>query len=195
MNPALTFLQWGEGFFTPVGPWRYLANTHEFAMPVELKPFEPQRIAVNPRLGSLPIQGFRSVDGTLAETFEWTFHTRRDMDDTEAPEPQVVSIEPPPGSLVGRIAPIKITFDQPMSPHHFHGIARKAPENDPVGQTCFHLRYIEDQNQFVIPVALPPNWSGTLELHGFRSRSRRHAMPVSISYSTGLKPFSDEHLE
>jgi hypothetical protein len=58
-----------------------------------------------------------------------------------------------------------------------------------------HLRYVEDKNQFVIPVVLPPDWSGTVEFQGFRSAARRHADFVTVNYTTDQKIFSDNRLE
>ncbi len=194
MKPELTFLDWIEGFFVPTGTWRYLPKTHGFVLPVELKPFEDQRIALNPQLTGVPIQGFQSEAGVLAERYEWSFKTRRDMDDDAAPMPQVIAIEPPAGSVVGRVVPVQITFDQPMAAGHFHGIINTS-DAGMFGQPYFHVRSAENGHRLIIPLALAPDWSGTLEFQGFRSRSLAHAENVSVSYTTGKSPFSPSHLE
>ncbi|MFQ5489104.1 MAG: Ig-like domain-containing protein [Phycisphaerae bacterium] len=195
MNPRCTDLRWEQSFFRPTGNWRYDPARYELIFPLELKPYELQQPLVNASVNTNPNRGFKSASGKLAEPFQWTFHTRRDFDDKDAPLPRVIDIFPPSGTEVGRLIKLGIVFDQPMSPTHFHQLVVEEEGKESFGIPYYHLRYDDKENRFEMPVELPPNWSGILKFTGFRSELNRHAITFQAQYTAGSESLTQSHKE
>ena len=57
------------------------------------------------------------------------------------------------------------------------------------------MSYDAENREFTFPMVLPANWSGKIELGGFRSRDGCEAQPITINYSTGDQRQSPDQLK
>ncbi len=198
MNPEQTNFRWKEGQYRNIGSIRYDATLREFVIPVELEAGCRHRIIANEwsAFREQRQKGFVSVDGMDAGEFEWGFSTKGAVTAADAPKPKVISVSPASGSKIASVSELKIVFDQPISAQKFKlGLPGTETKSSwPRGPQSLrqNVRYSADKTEFTVPLTLPPDWDGTIELSGFVSATGAEAEPIVLRYSTGRELFSPD---
>jgi beta-lactamase regulating signal transducer with metallopeptidase domain len=197
IDPRSFDLQWIEGSYIELKPTRYLVDKHELVIPVRLVPGRQHRIAINQDLGlghSIQrVKGFMTRDGDVVEAEDWQFTTRATPEPRDVERPRVVSIHPPERSTIARASLVRVRFDQPMDPSEFDAI-----RGSPIDETRIDIGipyYTSENREFVIPIVLPPNWSGNIELSGMKSTHGVAVEPITVNYSTTGEIFDETSLE
>ena len=198
MNPDQTNLRFKEGRYRNFGTVRYDASLREFVMPVELEAGSKYRIILNEWSSLKRQKGFVDVNGMDAEEYEWSFSTKGVVKSADLPKPKIVSVNPASGLKIALVSELKIVFDQPITAQ---GLKLGLPGTEtksswPRGPIvfCQNVRYNADKTEFTVPLTLPPNWNGAIELSGFVNAGGVEAEPISLQYSTGREVFSPELL-
>jgi len=203
MDPFKMGLQWDRrrGSFHERGVPRYVADRREFVIPVRLAPGRRHHVFVNRRISKTrPPEGFQSVEGVDAETFDWWFTTQDEPAAPDAPKPRVVSVSPASGAKVPMVNLVRVRFDQPMDPQRF---GWRLPDADSVHkyppgthmELVRHVTYDAEKHEFAMPFTLPPDWTAEMELIGFRSKQGKPADPIPLTYSTGTETFGKALLD
>ena len=182
MRPGGISLVW-EGYaresgFRLRGPVSYDDQQFEFSLPVCLRAGVRHDVSVNPGKRD---RKFQSVLGIAAEPFQWGFTT--DGPGNPPNGPQVVAVNPKPDTEVALITMLHVRFDRAMNPDCF-GFSTDAdrPRNEP--DVVGRVTYDPDRHEFEIPMSLPPNWNGVLNLNSFRGVDGQAAQEKDIPYRT-----------
>jgi beta-lactamase regulating signal transducer with metallopeptidase domain/outer membrane lipoprotein-sorting protein len=197
MNPDQTNLRFKEGRYRNFGTVRYDESLREFVMPVELEAGTKYRIILNEwsSFRKERQKGFVDTNGMDAEEYEWSFSTKGVVKSADLPKPKIVSVNPASGLKIALVSELKIVFDQPITAHGFKlGLPDKSSWPREPLVFCQNVRYNADKTEFTVPLTLPPNWNGTIELSGFVNTGGVEAEPISLQYSTGREVFSPELL-
>ena len=197
MNPDQTNLRFKEGRYQNFGTVRYDESSREFVMPVELEAGTKYRIILNEwsSFRKERQKGFVDTNGMDAEEYEWSFSTKGVVKSADLPKPKIVSVNPASGLKIALVSELKIVFDQPITAHGFKlGLPDKSSWPREPLVFCQNVRYNADKTEFTVPLTLPPNWNGTIELSGFVNAGGVEAEPISLQYSTGREVFSPELL-
>jgi outer membrane lipoprotein-sorting protein len=200
IEPLSFQLEWLQGGYLECGHTRYLKDKNELVIPIRLEADCQHKIVVNSPIRIHRAQGFVSADGSsVAQRAVWQFHTKAISQPADSPQPKAVSIHPRSGSTTSRVTFIRVRFDQPMDP-----LALDLFSSDKVPITSIGIElnielnsgvsYNDENNEFMFPVVLPPNWTGELQLSGLRSHNGVVAPPITIRYSTGDEIFSQGDL-
>jgi len=203
MDPFKMALRWDHrnGGFRERGVPRYVADRREFVIPVRLAAGRRHHVLVNRRISKArPPEGFQSVEGIDAETFDWWFTTQDEPVAPDAPKPRVVSVSPASGAKVPMVNLVRVRFDQPMDPEGFGWRLRDADSvhKYPPGthmELVRHVTYDAEKHEFAMPFTLPPDWTAKIELVGFRSKQGKPADPIPLTYSTGTETFGKALLD
>ncbi len=201
MNPNQTNFRWKEGQYQNIGSIRYDAALREFVIPVELEAGRKHRITINEwtPFRAERQKGFVDVNGMDAGEFEWGFSTKSAVTTADTPKPQIVSLSPASGSKIAMVSELKIIFDQPIAAQ---GLKLGLPGTEtksswPRGPRVLsrNVEYSADKTEFTVPLVLPPDWNGEIELNGFVSAGGTEAEPIVLKYSAGQELFSSELLQ
>ncbi len=188
MNPLTVELNWyfRQDGYHAYGPARYDDERYEFVIPITLPADGDYRVGVNDPFHDRPSNGFQSAEGIGAAPFEWSFITRKLDYGSSDPGPQVVSIEPPPGSDITLITEVRVQFDQDMIPDEFRTIVsdKDTPPNNTKASVLPTAAYDEQERTFTFTLALPADWQGNVELRDLRSRIGTPAAPIRLDYTT-----------
>lgn len=196
MDPMGATLQWVQdrGGLLDHGEIRQEPDGRTFVIPVRLLPACEHHVFVNSLKFGTP-DGFVSVAGVAAGLYDWRFTTRELPEPPDAAKPRVLSVGPTSGAEVGVLTVLRVEFDQPMSPHHFEVASldesRDLCRRPKVGP---NVRYEATRRQFVLPIVLPPGWSNTIVLRGFRAETGAEAEPIMVKYSCSGELFSRQRL-
>jgi beta-lactamase regulating signal transducer with metallopeptidase domain len=187
MDPSALCILWNrksQGGFRPRGSFRYLADTYEFVVPVRLTPGCSHGLTLNEdrHFEEGEYTGFSSVDQVAAEPHSWSFTTAALPDVPNGRRPKVVVVDPPSDSEASLLTLLRVKFDQPMDPT-WYGMA------DPDGvvdKPVLHhfVEYDPESHEFTLPMKLPGNWNGEVELAHFRSADGVEAAPITLAYRT-----------
>ncbi len=193
IDPLSFTLEWRQGSYLDCGNTRYLKDKNELVIPIHLEAGRQHSIAINSHDLGHRANGFVSTDGLAVASTEWQFHTKATKHPVDQQQPKVVSIHPPLGSKVARVALVRIRFDQAMDPLTFDFPNRQPAR---IGGIEFNscVSYDDENNEFLFPVVLPANWNGQIELGGLKSRNGIAVDPITIRYSTEDNLFSQEDL-
>ena len=190
MDPLRVLVTWSygsEGGFRPRGKFRYVERTHEFVLPVRLTPGCVHKLAVNEEshLSEGDYEGFCSVTQVAAETHSWSFTTAPWPEAPEQRRPKVVATDPPSDSEISLLNLIRVKFDRPMDPT-WYGLADCYPKaHFSEKPELYHfVQYDPDGYEFTIPLHMPRNWNGEIELVHFRDHEGLEATPIRLKYRT-----------
>jgi hypothetical protein len=181
MSPRQGYFEWEhrhQGGFRERGPIRYDAERFEFVLPVLFRPSSRHQL----KLGPEDRGGFQSADKRPAQAFSWSFETKALPDVEGAQRPRVIAVEPPLETEVPLYNLVKVRFDRPMDPD-WYGIAFEDERriDDP---NLDSPSYNEARHEFELPLMLPANWNGELELVHFRGTDGAPAVPFKLKYRT-----------
>lgn len=190
MDPLRVFVEWShdsEGGFRPRGGFRYVERTHEFVLPVRLTPGCVHKLTVNEE-SHYPegeYEGFCSVTQVAAETHSWSFTTTPWPEAPEQRRPKVVATDPPSDSEISLLNLIRVKFDRPMDPT-WYGLADCYPKvHLSEKPELYHfVQYDPDSYEFTIPLHMPRNWNGEIELVHFRDQEGLESTPIRLKYRT-----------
>ncbi len=190
MDPLRVLVNWSygsEGGFRPRGRFRYVERTHEFVLPVRLTPGCVHKLTMNEE-SHLPegdYEGFCSVTQVAAETHSWSFTTAPWPEAPEQRRPKVVATDPPSDSEISLVNLIRVKFDRPMDPT-WYGLADCYPKvHFSEKPELYHfVQYDPDSHEFTIPLHMPRNWNGEIELAHFRDEEGLEATPIRLKYRT-----------
>ena len=174
------------------GEMRYLPETHEFILPVQLAPGCKHEVTGNEESAfrKKEYKGFQSQDHVAAKVFHWSFSTKPTVEKKGTP-PRATAVAPPSDTEVALITPLEVTFDQPMDPR-FYGLGNsEQPGMAPMPQLLGKPRYDAERRRFTLLVRLPANWNGELHLVGFRDKDGVAARPIALKYRTLQAPLSE----
>lgn len=108
--------------------------------------------------------------------------------------PKAIWVNPPSGTLMPLVSELMIVFDQPMMPDCFEVTESSLPEKDQPGSNVTLIKscavYQANTRSFTIPLTLPGNWNGSVELSGFKNVDGIEMAPMVLDYSTLREPFS-----
>lgn len=191
MTPSLAHLHWthrGPGGFRHRGSLRYDPEKYEFVLPMRLTPDFTHQLTVNEKDDR---SGFRSVDGIPPLAFSWSFKTSSIPKPRDGQPPRIVAIEPANDTEVPLYNVVKIRFDRPMNAD-WYGIKYDAVR--PLEKPQLHgaVNYDAARQQFELPLVLPANWNGELQLVDFASAEGVPLDPVTLKYRTLRSPFSTD---
>jgi len=190
MEPSVAELAWEssrEACFRPRGVLRYLPETNEFVLPVALTPGAEHQVSSKGWLMSEPLiaRKFRSADGIPARRFSWRFRTRDVPVGDDTDRPQIVSIEPEPGSEAGIFTTVRVRFDRAMMPDRYELVDVTEPTSpNSTVSVPFSVEYDTQTHSFAIPVLFTPNGKPRIELRDFSSEQGAAIEPVTIEYVT-----------
>lgn len=192
MSPTAAELSWlspdENAGYRATGPFRYDPEAREFTLPVVLTPGAKYQLI--PHLPSMGGGGFCAVKGAPAALFSWSFSTASPKSASEdEPAPRVVSVDPPPGAAVGRLAPVKVVFDRPMDPHSY-GLDRGLHQSPGRPSQVVEASYDAPARRFDLLVRPSSDAAWSVDLAGFRSAEGVPAEPVRVAYKTEDDPFS-----
>lgn len=197
MDPSTPLIQWehgSEGGYRPRGEFRYLEETREFVLPVRLKPGCSHQVVINQEhyFEKGEYMGFSSVGKVAAKPHSWSFVTAR-FPARDGRRPKLVAVEPPSDSQTSLLTLLRVKFDVPMDPTWYgltdrDGASRSKPE-------LFHfVEYDSENHEFTLPLKLPANWNGQIELVHFRNSDGVESAPITLEYRTKREPLgADVH--
>ncbi|HEX5471403.1 MAG TPA: M56 family metallopeptidase [Lacipirellulaceae bacterium] len=195
IDPLSFQLEWRQGGFLECGQSSYLSERNELVIPIRLEAGCQHEILVNSSAnGGRATSGFLSSDGLPVASAKWKFRTKTIKYPSDGQLPKVVSIDPPSGVKVGRVVLVRIRFETAMDPDSYRFPNRQPGKKDEV-EFNSGVSYDVENREFTFPVLLPANWSGKIELSGFRSRDGSEAQPITIEYSTGDQRYRPDQLK
>jgi RNA polymerase sigma factor (sigma-70 family) len=197
MDRTSALLVWdprGEAGFRPRGEMRYVEDTHEFVLPVQLSPGRKHEVTAN-REGSSPgkekdYEGFQSAGRVAAKPYHWSFTTAKPAAGGGKP-PRVTAVSPAPDTEVALLTPVEVTFDQPMDPLSYGLGGAEPPGFDGHAELLGPPQYDPERRRFTLLTLLPPNWNGDLRLEGFRGKDGALAAPLTVPYRTRGTPLGE----
>lgn len=111
----------------------------------------------------------------------------------------VVSVYPPSGSKMALISELQVVFDQPMMPEEFKivdaSLEEKFEDWSDVAVVRSYVVYNADKYQFSMPLILPCNWNGSIQLGGFKTAKGVEVEPIVLNYTTSRDKFSGDLLQ
>jgi beta-lactamase regulating signal transducer with metallopeptidase domain/tetratricopeptide (TPR) repeat protein len=111
----------------------------------------------------------------------------------------VVSVYPSSGSKMTLFSELQVVFDQPMMPGEFKivdaSLEEKFENFSDVAVVRSYVIYDADKYQFSIPLILPCNWNGSVQLSGFKTAKGVEVQPIVLNYTTSKDKFSDDLLQ
>jgi beta-lactamase regulating signal transducer with metallopeptidase domain/tetratricopeptide (TPR) repeat protein/outer membrane lipoprotein-sorting protein len=111
----------------------------------------------------------------------------------------VVSVYPPSGSKMALISELQVVFDQPMMPEKFKivdaSLEEKFQDFSDVAAVHSYIVYDAEKYQFSIPLILPCNWNGSVQLCGFKTAKGVEVQPIVLNYTTSKDKFSDDLMQ
>ena len=193
MDPGRMGITFEKGGLRDFSAAQYDPESYEFVIPVRLTPGEQQFVAVN---AERAWESFVSADGVKAAAYRWGFETAAAPNMPGAPEPQILSLSPQPGEKVACFTYVEVDFDQPMDPLAGH-IVDLSDEKSIMdrAQLLADVQYNAREKRFTLPVSLPPDWEGDVELRGFKTVDGASAAPVQLHLATTSVLFSETALE
>ncbi|MCX5771568.1 MAG: sigma-70 family RNA polymerase sigma factor, partial [Candidatus Hydrogenedentes bacterium] len=193
MDPGRMGITFEKGALRDFSAAQYDPESYEFVIPVRLTPGQQQFVAVN---AERAWESFVSVDGVKAAAYRWGFETAAAPNTPGAPEPQILSLSPQPGEKVACFTYVEVAFDQPMDPLAGH-IVDLSDEKSVMdrAQLLADVQYNAREKRFTLPVSLPPDWEGDVELRGFKTVEGASAAPVQLHLATTSVLFSETALE
>jgi outer membrane lipoprotein-sorting protein len=97
------------------------------------------------------------------------------------------------------ISELQVVFDQPMTPEKFKivdaSLEEKFKDFSDVAAVRSYVMYDADKYQFSIPLILPCNWNGSVQLSGFKTAKGVEVQPIELNYTTSRDNFSDDLLQ
>jgi len=195
MNPHLINLKWDEDADVKYENMQYNEADHEFVISVKLDTDSTYTFFVNLSISSRTEDGFRDLQGSLAEEFHWSFSTKTTAKHPDASPPKLVSVNPASGTQLSFLSLLRVKFDQPMNAKGCRLITN-APKSpfDRFSLLTHHVVYDPQNYQFILPVVFPLN-RGSITLAGFQSEAGVEAEDVTLNFSTGKEMFSADLLE
>ncbi len=187
MDPSSLHIQWNresQGGFRPRGSSRYLADTYEFVVPVRLTPGCSHGLTLNKdrHFEEGEYTGFSSVDQVAAEPHSWSFTTAALPDAPAGRRPKVVAVDPPSDAEVSLLTLLRVKFDRPMDPTWYGMADRDGVADKP--ELHHFVEYDPESHEFTLPMKLPGNWNGEVELAHFRGADGVVAAPITLAYRT-----------
>ncbi len=193
MNPDAQRIFFKKGGGVPTGDVVYDSETYTFTVPVYFFPETKISCSVSTKRG----QGFKDLEGNPIASFSWSFQVSgpNQTGSENSVKPAVKSIQPDPSQKLGWITVFTVSFDKPMNPYSV--IVHSG--NGFMGRGGYSLLgstgYDPETHTFEIPVIMPKNWTGTIELKGFRGADGLLCEDMTIPVTTGDVMFSDEAMK
>jgi hypothetical protein len=185
VNPDAFEIAWKRGGFVSTGQLEYLADKHELVLPLRLLPGTVHEVEVGGGRGRHSL----GADGAAVTPASWRFETATPIADRGEPA-QVLSVEPPSGSTVPRLAFITVQFDKAIDPGAVTATAKRTSGEERFAERAEVVpapSYDTENHTVTLPVVLPANWSGEVTL------TAPGVSPVTVAYSTEEKLIDREH--
>lgn len=185
VNPDGFEIAWKRGGFLSTGQLEYLADKHELVLPVRLLPGVVQEVEIGGGMGRHSL----GVDGVPMTPASWRFETAAPVADRGEPA-QVLSVKPPSGSAVPRLAFFTVQFDRAIDPSTVTATAKRTSGEERFAERTEVVpapSYDTENHTVTLPVVLPANWSGEVTL------TAPGASPVTVVYTTAEKLIDREH--
>ncbi|MFC1782415.1 Ig-like domain-containing protein [Planctomycetota bacterium] len=182
MNPYRTDLSVTRDRLLHLKEAHYDEKEHEFVYSFELESGCDYSFKVNRGIASVfAIRGFQDRAKNIAVTFEWNVRVQEVEVREGESAANVVSVKLGGEGVWPLFSMIRIKFDQPMETI-FRPTIEHAPGVRFNRGMIFtnHINYDPESYEFVMPLLLPPNWSGPVMIGGFRGRNGLMAAPVSL---------------
>jgi len=192
MDPSTPSIQWehgSEGGFRPRGEFRYLEETREFVLPVRLTPGCSHQVVINQEhhFEEGEFMGFSSVGKVAAKPHSWSFVTAKLPAAGDGRRPKVVAVEPPSDSETSLLTLLSVKFDEPMDPT-WYGLTDRDGALRSKPQLHHFVEYDPENHEFTLPLKLPANWNGEIELAHFRGSDGVESAPITLEYRTKREP-------
>ncbi len=190
MDPLRGVIDWAhasQGGYRLRGQLRYIKETNEFVLPVRLTPGRVHQLQVNKesfrRDGDY--DGFCSVAQIVAKTYSWSFTTAQLPTASDERRAKVVATDPPSDSEISLMSLIKVRFDRPMDPT-WYGFADCYPEAHFLQkpELCHFVQYDPETYEFALPLQMPRNWNGEIEVRHFRDQNGLEAKTIRLKFRT-----------
>ncbi len=182
VDPDVFEITWNRGGFVSTGQLEYLGDKHELVLPVRLLPGAVHEVEIGGGMTGI------ALGGAVAPA-SWRFETAGPVAERGEPA-QVVSVKPPSGSAVPRLAFITVQFDKAIDPRTVAVTARRTSGEERFAERSAVVpapEYDEQTHTVTLPVILPMNWSGEVTL------TAGNASPVTVAYTTGEELIDRNH--
>ncbi len=188
MNPTLLDISWKVGRCVKYKDFKYDDTKSEFVILTKLEDDCEHTISIE----SDRFPGFRAKSGqSMTHAFEWSFKTKKINQPLGSAKPKLISVTPASGSELPLLALLQMKFDIQMDANNSK-IYSVTHQNWLTGYQVLsrQVDYDAENKTFLVPVVLPSDWKGTMELTGFVSSVGAKAEPVKLEYSSGQQLIS-----
>ena len=184
--------------FQAVGPLCYDEKAFEFVLPVRLQEGCVQQFRVNRDASQLLMfsEGFWTEDRIAAEPYSWSFSTAPDRESAPEGRPKVLAVSPQSDSTIPLLTFVTVQFDRPMNPNDYGLAVPKGPDGRRFKgrerpQLTQYVEYDRQTRCFTLPLTVPPDWAGPIQLTRFCSEDGVRAEPITLHYRASAQRFSE----
>lgn len=193
-----------SGFYEPDLPqWGAITNANgEYAFLTwhEHHSFKVEADGYKDERGTL-YSGHFTIPTKDIEIYDFALTPEKTDVEVEGEKPEIVSVNPTSGSMMSLISEIEVVFNQSMIPDLGKivntTINKSHRRSFLANASAFYanITYDSEQHKFTIPLMLPPDWKGSIELREFRTTNGIKVDPIVLNYSTSREIYSTEFQE